>query len=81
MTPPRAVISDPIGLAGGLNTFGYALANPAIYADPEGLDVNVRISRRTFTSESIISDLSVTSTVVPDTFRGVALEDLSLIHI
>ena len=33
----RYISSDPIGLDGGLNTFGYALANPAMYIDPEGL--------------------------------------------
>ena len=35
----RYVTSDPIGLAGGLNTFGYAYQNPVKYYDPDGLAV------------------------------------------
>ena len=34
--PATVISSDPIGLGGGLNTFGYAGANLAMYTDPEG---------------------------------------------
>ena len=32
----RYVESDPVGLAGGINTYGYAFQNPLVYYDPDG---------------------------------------------
>ena len=37
----RYITSDPIGLAGGLNTYLYANATPLKYIDPKGLDASI----------------------------------------
>jgi RHS repeat-associated protein len=59
----RFISSDPIGLAGGLQTFGYANSDPLRWIDPAGL-----------LGESPVNDISLGPELVEPTRRTLPLE-------
>lgn len=44
----RYIQSDPIGLGGGVNTYGYAAQSPLIYIDPDGQNITAVLGNPLF---------------------------------
>lgn len=72
----RYTQSDPTGLNGGMNPYGYVKEDPLVYADPQGNKVSISIRRIRHTQYSIVGLIDVSSDVVTDKFSGFTLEPI-----
>lgn len=68
----RYIESDPIGLAGGLNTYGYVYQNPLSYTDPTG-EFGVAGALASVVSGYLISKVLGCDYTAGDAFRDAAL--------
>lgn len=66
----RYIQSDPIGLAGGINTFGYVGGNPLIYSDKYGLSPDIVFLPDTYLENCNHCERNISSD--PNTFTIVA---------
>ncbi|MDZ7662429.1 RHS repeat-associated core domain-containing protein [Thiohalophilus sp.] len=78
----RYMTSDPIGLEGGLNTYGYAMHNPNKYFDLYGLDVweDMPIPSLPRRRQGLICGSGATASWVPDYYGKADFSDACRKH-
>jgi uncharacterized protein RhaS with RHS repeats len=69
-TTGRFISEDPIGLAGGVNLYRYARANPATLTDPTG-----RIDQRQLDSLLYAGGIAVTNPILAGVFLGIGVRE------
>ena len=73
----RFISEDPLRFGASVNFYPYALGNPVIYVDPDGMDVTITIGNRTYSpsGNSVAGTISVTSDQTSLSFSGATLEN------